>query len=196
MEGYLPGAECSQCKGRCCRERGCSLSPQDMHRALARKMKSESFQPKEGELRDAVLFLLQKESGDARYAIDYFNTVKGPVFYLRMRHKCHTFIGVDGLGECIALTAEGCILDEGQRPKGGRFLKSSPDGYCIQYYTQEMMEEDWKPYQETLSSIWKEYEARFRKDGTFERCEEAYFAWMRRKSNGNKVINKFSLTYI
>ena len=98
-----------------------------------------------------------------------------------MRHKCHTFIGVDGLGECIALTEEGCILDEGQRPKGGRFLKSSPDGYCIQYYTQEMMEEDWKPYQETLSSIWKEYEARFRKDGTFERCEEAYFAWMRRQ---------------
>lgn len=133
----------------------------------------------EEELHQAVLFLLQKETGNELYAIDYFNLSGVPVFYLRMRHKCHTFIGVDAMGECIALAEDGCMLDIGRRPKGGRFLKSSPDGHCVQNYTKEMMEKEWKPYQKVLSMIWKEYEDRFRGDGTFERCEEAYFAWMR-----------------
>lgn len=130
---------------------------------------------------EAVLLLLQKESGNMLYAIDYFNMGGKPVFYLRMRHKCHTFIGVDAMGECIALSEDGCRLEEDQRPKGGRFLESSPDGHCVQHYTREMMESDWKPYQKILSSIWEEYESRFQKDGTFDRCEEAYFDWMRRE---------------
>lgn len=180
MEGFRPGAECGQCRGKCCRERGCSLSPEDLQRALAQAGYADLMKEDEG-LREAVLSLLQKESGNALYAIDYFNIAGKPVFYLRMRHKCHTFIGVDAMGECIALAEDGCMLGDGQRPRGGRFLKSSPDGNCVQHYTREMMERDWEPYQEILSSIWKEYEVRFRQDGTFDRCDDAYFAWMRRQ---------------
>ena len=98
--------------------------------------------------------------------------------------KCHTFIGVDAMGECIALTSEGCGLNEEQRPKGGRFLKSSPDGHCMQHYTQEMMENDWRPYQKVLSAIWQKYETLFQNDGTFDRCEEAWFAFMRSERAG------------
>lgn len=70
-------------------------------------------------------------------------------------------------------------MDIQQRPMGGRLLKSSPDGHCVQHYTREMMESDWKPYQKVLSDIWRKYEALFLEDGTFDRCEEAWFAWMR-----------------
>lgn len=28
--GFLPGTECKECKGRCCKEHGCVLSPEDM----------------------------------------------------------------------------------------------------------------------------------------------------------------------
>ena len=43
MEGYLPGAECVQCQGRCCKEKGCSLAPEDLKRALIKADKSESI---------------------------------------------------------------------------------------------------------------------------------------------------------
>ncbi|MCM1126531.1 MAG: hypothetical protein NC429_08655 [Lachnospiraceae bacterium] len=178
MDGFMPGEECRKCQGRCCRERGCSLSPQDMENALLR----EGFlnlQPADKKFKEAVLCLLQKTEGKELYAIDRFAASRGPVFYLRMRHKCHTFIGVDAMGECAALTPEGCSLGTEQRPKGGRFLKSAPDGRCTQQYTQEMMESDWKPYQEILREIWQEYEPLFQEDGTFDRCEEAWFAYMR-----------------
>ena len=32
-DGYRPGEECSHCKGRCCREKGCSLAPSDLESA-------------------------------------------------------------------------------------------------------------------------------------------------------------------
>ena len=36
-DGYRPGEECSHCKGRCCREKGCSLAPSDLERAIKKK---------------------------------------------------------------------------------------------------------------------------------------------------------------
>lgn len=180
MDGFLPGEECQKCGGKCCREHGCSLSPKDMEQALIRLgFTTQVSRMDEEELNAAILTLLQKDGGNDLYAIDRFGTAAGPVFYLRMRHKCHTFIGVDAMGECIALTPEGCSLNTEQRPKGGRFLKSSPDGHCRQHYTQEMMKSDWSPYQKVLSDIWLKYEALFQSDGTFEQCDKAWFAFMR-----------------
>lgn len=180
MDGFASGEECQNCKGKCCREHGCALSPEDMKQALIKAGLTASVsQVAEEALYQAVLGLLQKDGGTALYAIDRFVTSRGMVFYLRMRHKCHTFIGVDAMGECVALTSEGCSLKAEQRPKGGRYLKSSPDGHCMQHYTQEMMESDWSPYQKVLSAIWQKYEPLFQNDGTFDRCEEAWFAYMR-----------------
>lgn len=188
MEGFKPGAECAECKGRCCKEKGCSLSPQDMLRALHREEVTFEEEQSEEEMvlfRQILIELLADENG--LYAIDYFNEKSGPCFYLRMRHKCYTFIGVDAIGECVALTDEGCELTESDRPKGGRYLESKPQGACVQHYTREQMCEDWAPYRDVLKSIWEEYHAGFEEDGTFNRCDDAYFAWLRsRHSMTNK----------
>jgi hypothetical protein len=122
--------------------------------------------------------MLLKED-DGFYAIDRAVGTKGPFYYLRMRHKCYTFVGIDAMGQCVALTETGCLFSEEDRPKGGRFLKSSPDRRCKQLYTVEDMQKDWEPYQEILSEIYLEYEAIFKEDGTFDRCDRAYFAWMK-----------------
>lgn len=126
---------------------------------------------------DKLLSFLQEEGN--LYTIDCFYTPTGPMYYLRMRHKNYTFIGVDAIGECIALIKEGCSLSMENRPKGGRFLESKPDGHCIQHYSKEQMTEDWLPYQKILKSIWDEYYSRFMEDGTFDKCDEANFAWMK-----------------
>ncbi|MBQ7781819.1 MAG: hypothetical protein IJ405_07350 [Lachnospiraceae bacterium] len=216
MNGFEPGNECALCKGRCCREKGCCLCPDDMIKALQNwQMQAThlSGQPvadcqeqgttqttaiKEVDVCDGMDLSLPKrihlaeekllpflaEEGNL-YTIDCFYAPTGPLYYLRMRHKNYTFIGVDAIGECIALTKEGCSLSMEKRPKGGRFLESKPDGHCIQHYSKEQMTEDWLPYQKILKSIWDEYYNRFMEDGTFDRCDEANFAWMRAQREGH-----------
>lgn len=197
MEGFKPGAECAQCRGRCCKERGCSLAPEDMLRALAvRNKEIEITDTKltnaDTELRDvnkksvlaeALYHMLQNSD---QYAVDCISQNGSPFYFLRMRHKCYTFIGVEAMGECMALTPSGCSLSEEERPKGGRFLKSSPDGNCVQHYTKEEMLADWEPYQTLLSEIWEEFYGKFMEDGTFDACDEAYFAWMRQANIQNQ----------
>lgn len=178
MEGYAPGTECAECKGRCCRENGCCLSPDDLFRALKKNHQELKFERMlSKELKEYLLALLKDENG--LYAIDRAVSLEGPFYYLRMRHKCYTFVGVDAMGECVALTETGCILPEEERPKGGRFLKSSPDRKCIQMYTAEEMYRDWKPYGKILSEIYLTYEEIFKEDGTFDACDAAYFAWLK-----------------
>lgn len=201
MNGFEPGNECALCKGRCCREKGCCLCPDDMIKAMAAWQLSamqgvgmaqlnaeildgESLSlPKRIRLAEEKLLSFLQEEGNL-YTIDCFYAPTGPMYYLRMRHKNYTFIGVDAIGECIALTKEGCSLSMENRPKGGRFLESKPDGHCIQHYSKEQMTEDWLPYQKILKSIWDEYYNRFMEDGTFDRCDEANFAWMRAQREG------------
>ena len=108
MEGYAPGTECAECKGKCCRENGCCLSPEDLFRALSKKNQELNFlKMLQRELKEHLLLLLDDKAGF--YAIDRTSSPKGPFYYLRMRHKCYTFIGVDAMGECVALTEEGCL---------------------------------------------------------------------------------------
>lgn len=201
MNGFEPGNECAVCKGRCCREKGCCLCPDDMIKAMVdwQNLAAQHATMEQGKadvcdglslslpkrirlVEEKLLSFLQKEGN--LYTIDCFYSPAGPVYYLRMRHKNYTFIGVDAIGECIALTKEGCSLSMDKRPKGGRFLESKSDGRCIQHYSKEQMTEDWLPYQKILKSIWDEYYNRFMEDGTFDRCDEANFAWMRAQREG------------
>lgn len=168
--GYPPGEECAQCGGRCCKEHGCVLAPEDLLRALKGKEPDEES-----------LSALLRDEKKGLYAIEYLSAPQGVCFYLRMRHKCYTFIGVDAMGECIALGADGCLLSGAERPRGGRMLKSSPDGQCVQHYTDRQMCADWQPYQELLGSLYRKWHARMTDDHTFDRCDEAYFAWLREK---------------
>ncbi len=187
MEGYEPGKECAVCMGRCCKEKGCCLSPQDMLKELKRR--NQTQEPEKlgrEELYEQILSMLKDEK-EGLYAVDYFSSGSGPVFYLRMRHKCYTFIGIDAIGECVALSENGCSLSADRRPKGGRFLESNEKMQCIQHYTREMMQQEWLEYQDILSSIFNEYEELFKKDGTFDRCDNEYFNWMRSRREKNKT---------
>lgn len=181
MEGYAPGTECTECKGKCCRENGCCLSPEDLFRALSKKNPELNFNRMlQSELKEYLLELLKDDNGF--YAIDRAGSTKGMFYYLRMRHKCYTFVGIDAMGECVALTDTGCSFSEEDRPKGGRYLKSSPDRHCKQMYTVEDMQKDWSCFQKILSEIYLAYEAVFTEDGTFDKCDEAYFAYLREKN--------------
>ena len=102
-EGYREGELCMRCQGRCCRTMGCSLSPEDMIRAL--KDRSATW--------ENIETLLQ----ECNYAIDSFQNGGHAFYFLRMRHKCFTFIGVDAMGECSMLTEHGCSLPYEDRPK-------------------------------------------------------------------------------
>ena len=165
-KGYRPGRECGLCKGKCCKEHGCVLSPDDLIRAMNKVPKREEL----------CEFLMRK---DGLFAIDSAMGEGQRFYYLRMRHKCYNFIGVDAMGECVALSEDGCTLSYEERPKGGRMLKSSPDFHCRQEYTVEEMQSDWAPFREMLAGIYEEYEKRFTEDGTFDACDEAYFQWQR-----------------
>lgn len=167
-EGFLSDKICAQCQGRCCKTMGCSLAPQDMLDALQRSAVTS----------DSLEGLLQ-QSG--KYAIDSFQIRGKAFYYLRMRHKCFTFIGVDAMGECIALTEQGCSLSFEDRPKGGRMLEGRENGGCIQHYTQEMMIAEWEPYQNILKLIWNRWYDEFEKEGIFDRCEEEYMQYQMKK---------------
>lgn len=187
MDGYKPGTECSECKGKCCKDKGCSLSPEDMLRALGIQdiVGSEGQKGIDSISREALVNLL-KDPERGLYTIDYISMPEGPCYYLRMRHKCYTFIGVDAMGECVALTEKGCLLSEEHRPKGGRYLESHVGGQCTQHYTRDMMSRDWEPYQELLRSIWNEYYPLMKGDGTFDKCDDAYFSWMKEQREGKQ----------
>lgn len=182
---------CKECKGNCCRSMGCSLSPEDMirgirawketsgaermqHRKIEEAKTEEIMSEKEPDTEEIENWLM-----NSNCALDSFGYPGGSLLYVRMRHKCFTFIGVDAMGECEALTDTGCRLSYEDRPKGGRMLIAREDHRCTQEYTREMMLEDWIPYQEQLKQIWKKWYERFMQDGTFDRCEEEYMKLQR-----------------
>ena len=189
-KGYESAEICKACGGACCKANGCSLAPEDMIRELAawQAGREISKAPDEGksagQAEEADLRFLEEWLQESDCAIDSFTGEAGLCYYIRMRHKCFTFIGVDAMGECIALTGQGCSLPYDRRPRGGRYLEGRQDRHCQQHYTREQMEEDWRPYQQQLGEIWDNWHDRLEQQGVFDRCEEAYMRYqmeMRRK---------------
>ncbi|MDD6810627.1 MAG: hypothetical protein PUD93_01985 [Lachnospiraceae bacterium] len=168
MNGFESDAVCKACGGNCCKTMGCSLAPEDMIASLEGKEATP----------ENIEALLQ----NSLFAIDSFHMHGRAFYYLRMRHKCFTFIGVDAMGECIALTRNGCSLPFSKRPKGGRFLEGKEGHQCTQHYTQEMMVADWEPYQNSLREIWEKWHDRMEQDGTFDKCEEEYMRYQRTRA--------------
>lgn len=163
MEGFSSDRICARCQGRCCKTLGCSLEPADMLGALGNRTPTQ----------ENVEALLQ----NGKFAIDSFQLKGHAFYYLRMKHKCFTFIGIDAMGECIALTEHGCSIAFEDRPKGGRMLEGQEDGRCVQHYTQEMMIADWEPYQGMLRTIWNHWHDKFEAEGIFDKCEEEYMQY-------------------
>lgn len=189
--GYESAEVCRVCGGACCKANGCSLAPEDMLRELAEWKAKQEDGGETRKDRDAVLekqqsglpqrTWLERWLQASQCAIDSFTGQSGPCYYIRMRHKCFTFIGVDAMGECIALTDRGCSLSYERRPRGGRYLEGRQDRRCLQHYTREQMETDWSPYQQLLSEIWDRWHDRLEREGVFDRCEEEYMRWQRER---------------
>ncbi len=186
-KGYESTEICGSCGGACCKTNGCSLAPEDMLREMAvwqderdtgkiSDGEMDTDQSVEKEWRQLEEWLRQSDC-----SIDSFTGEAGLCYYIRMRHKCFTFIGVDAMGECIALTDQGCRLPYERRPKGGRFLEGRIDRHCKQHYTWEQMEADWRPYQRLLGEIWNRWHDRLEREGVFDQCEEAYMRYQREK---------------
>ncbi len=191
-KGYESRKICKDCGGACCKNSGCSLAPEDMLREMAEWRNEENSgkipdggkdvrQPAEMAAADLEKWLQRSDC-----AIDSFTGAAGLCYYIRMRHKCFTFIGVDAMGECIALTDQGCSLPYERRPRGGRFLEGRADRHCEQHYTREQMEADWGPYQPLLKEIWNRWRDRLEQEGMFDRCEEAYIRYQMEKRQGGK----------
>lgn len=191
-KGYESTEICKGCGGACCKANGCSLAPEDMLREMAvwRDEKEMEKMPQgdmdTGQSAETDWRHLEEWLRQSDCAIDTFTGAAGLCYYIRMRHKCFTFIGVDAMGECIALTDQGCRLAYERRPKGGRFLEGRIDRHCVQHYTREQMEEDWRPYQGLLGEIWDRWHDRLEREGVFERCEEAYMRYQKEKRQGGK----------
>lgn len=185
-KGYESTELCAACGGACCKANGCSLAPEDMLRELeiwragmepGREEDTEN--PGTVDMGKLEAWLLESDC-----AVDSFTGQEGLCYYIRMRHKCFTFIGVDAMGECVALTDRGCSLPYERRPKGGRCLEGRQDRHCRQHYTQVQMEADWRPYQRQLREIWDRWHDRLKEEGVFDRCEEDYMRFQRVKRQG------------
>ena len=100
---------CKECKGNCCRSMGCSLSPEDMirgirawkeisgaermqHRKIEEAKTEETMAEKEPDTEEIENWLMNSSC-----ALDSFGYPGGSLLYVRMRHKCFTFIGVDAI---------------------------------------------------------------------------------------------------
>lgn len=193
-KGYESIEICQSCGGACCKNNGCSLAPEDMLREMAawqnnrnnEKMPDGGKGNGNGQTAKMDLRHLEEWLQQSDCAIDSFTGAEGLCYYIRMRHKCFTFIGVDAMGECIALTDRGCSLPYERRPQGGRFLEGRPDRHCEQHYSREQMEADWGPYQQILREIWDRWHDRLTQEGVFDRCEEAYMRYQMGKRQGGK----------
>lgn len=190
--GYESGEICRECGGACCRMGGCSLAPEDMLREMAIWQKGQGHEKipdgeeNIGNPAGINAEILEEWLRRSDCAIDSFTGTAGLCYYIRMRHKCFTFIGVDAMGECVALTDTGCSLPFERRPKGGRLLEGRPDRHCRQHYAQEQMEADWGPYQQLLREIWNKWHDRLEREGVFDRCEEAYMRYQMEKRQRGK----------
>ncbi len=183
--GYEDAEVCRACGGICCKSNGCSLSPEDMLREIA-EWEAGQAGGKTGSA-DPTKMQIEKWLMAGNCAIDSFSGKEGTCYFIRMRHKCFTFIGVDAMGECIALTDRGCSLPFEKRPRGGRYLEGRADRHCLQHYTREQMIEDWMPYQKQLREIWDGWHDRLEQEGVFDRCEEEYMRYQREKRSKKSI---------
>lgn len=143
--------KCRECKGQCCKNMGCYISPDDListDEETLRKLLDTGF-----------------------VSIDWWDclTVEednycGNGYYLRMRNIDANIVDPAYFGICKILTNTGCSLDFEHRPKGGRQL---PARFCGGKRKDEEFEEaaytkfkcvmDWYPYVSLLEELSSEY---------------------------------------
>ena len=131
---------CTMCGGRCCKKFPCHMSPDDFE---------------DLSLNSLIRELNKGYISIAKARKDVFSKYR---LFLRMRVEGHPIVDLDvdekKLGPCVLLTPTGCILPYEKRTMGAKFLVPFEEKngmiHCLQYYGQEELLEDWKPYQNIL----------------------------------------------
>ena len=142
MKDFKKNDICKTCKGRCCKNMGCNLSPDDI----------------EGDVSyDSLKNLLNT----GLYSIDWwesYQTKNNEItngYFIRARNKNSNIVDPSWGGECVMLTGTGCPLSFEKRPKGGRYLVAANNinDDCIEYYDKKECADDWFKYYEILYKL-------------------------------------------
>lgn len=129
---------CKECEGKCCKRMGCEISPRDL-------------KDYPNLTRESIIQLL--ETGYV--SIDYCENFGYPEYSLRMRNKNSKIVDMSWIGECIALTKNGCKFNFENRPLGGRALEPTKDKQspCSPNYGRKESKIEWSKYRDILDNI-------------------------------------------
>lgn len=164
---------CRKCGGICCKNCGCTFSPNDFY-----VLRHQNFSEEE-RYRYLKHFL---KRGYACISIKTINASKGSIFgdvyvprhitleyllsgeaalYLRMRNKGEKIVKVIRLDEktngCVCLGKNGCKFPFSRRPRGGRELIPNVVGNCAVAYPEILAAIEWYPYQKILYKLYLEF---------------------------------------
>ena len=138
---------CKHCKGRCCRNSGCQISPHDLKEITV----------------ESICNLIDESNAvsidwwEGNPLIDDYTQER--VYFLRIKNKDSDVIDpLFGRNECSILTENGCPLPFSYRPKGARDLIPRPyNEDCNELYSKKQCCIDWMEYQDVLSEVYNIY---------------------------------------
>ena len=143
---YLNKELCKECGGNCCKTMGCHYSPEDF--------------------KDISYESLKKEIERGHISIDWWEgdpaddgelNIGEKAFFLRVRNIGAGIVDASWGGVCMLLGEDGCILNDEDRPKGGRLLVPCEDGKCEVLYSKQQAAIDWLKYKDILLRLYDEY---------------------------------------
>lgn len=138
---------CNNCKGKCCKNCGCFLSPQDFGKI--------SYKALNKELQKGYISIdLVRKS----------NYVKKGTLVLRIRNIDSPIVDIKRSSkkhQCMMLTPKGCSFSYEERPLGGKLfiplVNSEGIGVCYPKYSYIECAREWQPYSRILKKLYKNY---------------------------------------
>ena len=128
---------CAECGGSCCKNCGCTFSPDDFE--------DLSFDSLKAEIEKGYI-AIDAVDGD-QFAI------AGIYKILRVRNVGEPVYGGRRGGPCVLLAENGCKLDFEHRPAGGKLMVPAEATYCPTYYHTDQAIREWSKYQEVLDRL-------------------------------------------
>lgn len=129
---------CKRCKGRCCKQCGCSYFPEDLDMTFENIVKN---------IKEREISIDRME-----YLENFYSKLEKPIYYLRVANENESYLAYGNIGRCIFLSDNGCKLDYEARPSGGKFIVPFWSG-CYPLYTKQEFIEKWIPYQNLLKNL-------------------------------------------
>lgn len=153
---------CKQCGGKCCKKNACDCSPDDFDNNIEKMrqaLKSGNYTI-DFSREDASSFIFENNE----IILETERVRKNPMefFYIRPKNinrPIVDFIHTEDIeGPCIFWNKDnGCPFEYKKRPKGGRTMVPFSEGNCIMQYNKVFMIREWKPYEEELIQMVKEF---------------------------------------